>query len=38
MFPPVLSLPGWSSANNTLTTKDLRDVMLEFISNALRRT
>jgi len=30
--------PGWSSASNILTTKDLRDVMLEFISNALRRT
>jgi hypothetical protein len=38
MFPPVLSLQGWSSASNTISAKDLRGLMLEFISNALRRT
>ena len=29
---------GWSSASNTISTKDLRGLMLEFISNSLRRT
>jgi hypothetical protein len=38
MFPPVLSLDGWSSASNTISTKDLRGLMPEFISNSLRRT
>ncbi|HSR82465.1 MAG TPA: hypothetical protein VLL28_16965, partial [Hyphomicrobiaceae bacterium] len=38
MFPPVLSLQGWSSVSNTISTKDLRGLMLEAISNLLRRT
>jgi len=38
MFAPVLSLEGWSCASNTISTKDLRGLMLEFISNALRRS
>jgi hypothetical protein len=38
MFPPVLSLQGWSSVSNTISTKDLRGLMLEVISNLLRRT
>ena len=38
MFPPVLSLGGWSSAGNSIPSKDLRGLMLEFMSSSLRRT
>ena len=36
MFPPVLSLGGWTSAGNSVTGKDLRVLMLEFMSSSLR--
>jgi len=36
MFPPVLSLGGWSAAGNSIGTKDLRGLMLEFMSSSLR--
>jgi hypothetical protein len=38
MFPPVLSLGGWSSAGNSIGGKDLRGLMLEFMSKSLRQT
>jgi hypothetical protein len=38
MFPPVLSLGGWSSSGNSIGSKDLRGLMLEFMSSSLRRT
>jgi hypothetical protein len=38
MFPPILSLDGWSSASNSIGTQALRGLMLEFMSNALGRT
>jgi hypothetical protein len=38
MFPPILSLGGWSSASNSIGNKDLRGLMLEFMSSSLRRT
>ena len=36
MFPPVLSLGGWTSAGNSVTGKDLRVLMLEFMASSLR--
>jgi hypothetical protein len=36
MFPPVLSLDGWTPAANTLSGKDLRALMLEFMAGSLR--
>ena len=38
MFPPVLSLGGWSSSGNSIQSKDLRGLMLEFMSSSLRPT
>ena len=38
VFPPILSLGGWSFGGNSIASKDLRGLMLEFISNSLRRT
>jgi hypothetical protein len=38
MFPPVLSLGGWSSSGNSIPSKDLRGLMLEFMSSSLRPT
>jgi hypothetical protein len=37
-FPPILTLGGWSFGGNSIASKDLRDLMLEFMSNSLRRT
>lgn len=36
-FPPVLSLDGWAPGSNSIPAKDLRALMLEFMSNSLRR-
>jgi len=36
MFPPVLSLNGWTSAGNSVSGKDLRALMLEFMASSLR--
>ena len=36
MFPPVLSLGGWMPAGNSISGKDLRGLMLEFMSKSLR--
>ncbi|HJU30295.1 MAG TPA: hypothetical protein VJ740_02520 [Hyphomicrobiaceae bacterium] len=38
MFPPVFALDGWSPASNSIAPKDLRALMLEFISSSLRRS
>jgi hypothetical protein len=38
MFPPILSLGGWSSSGNSIAGRDLRGLMLEFMSSSLRRT
>jgi hypothetical protein len=38
VFLPALSLEGRSCASNTISTKDLRGLMREFISKGLRRT
>jgi len=35
-FPPILTLGGWSSGGNTVGSRDLRGLMLEFISKSLR--
>jgi hypothetical protein len=37
-FPPLLSLDGWSPGTNSIPAKDLRALMLEFMSSSLRRT
>lgn len=37
MFPPILSLEGWTLNGNTISGKDLRGLMLEFMSDSLRR-
>jgi hypothetical protein len=38
MFPPMLSLDGWASAGNSVAAKDLRVLMLEFMSSSLRHS
>jgi hypothetical protein len=37
-FPPILTLGGWSFGGNSIGSKDLRGLMLEFMSSSLRRT
>jgi hypothetical protein len=37
-FPPILTLGGWSQSSNSIGSKDLRGLMLEFIAKSLRRT
>jgi hypothetical protein len=37
-FPPILTLGGWSFGGNSIGSKDLRGLMLEFMSKSLRPT
>ena len=37
-FPPILTLGGWSFGGNTVSSQDLRGLMLEFMSKSLRGT